>query len=124
VPFIFTLTIITNFYNRGQLCAEGFPLVGDAMYGGAIPQSIYIPHPSDKTDDASSKKRFVDSEMLALQCCELSFLDPVLKVREKRNRRESMFLPPLSGAEKWNKFRLKDAWWTPFLHIYGKEIDL
>ena len=29
---------------RGQLSAEGFPLVGDGFYGGAIPHTVFVPH--------------------------------------------------------------------------------
>ena len=117
------------------MAAEGFPLVGDAMYGGAIPQSIYVPHPSDndnpihRDDDGndenpSMKKKYRDSEMLALQCCELSFLSPETKEKKKKNNIETILVPPPSGKECWKTFRLEEAWWSPYLQKYNEYITL
>lgn len=82
---------------RGQLSAEGFPLVGDAQYGGATPVLGY-------TD-------FQPSEQLALQCCELEFLDPDIVL----NKWGEEIMTP---SDRWNKYRLETGWWTPFIEKY------
>jgi 23S rRNA-/tRNA-specific pseudouridylate synthase len=80
---------------RGQLSAIGFSLVGDARYGGALPAN----HTS------------AGSEKVALQCCELEFLDPDIIVKEDG----ILFM---QRSERWNRFRLERAWWTPLLQQY------
>lgn len=75
---------------RGQLAASGVPIVGDVPYGGArnIHDSIHL-EPTDK---------------LALQCYELSFVDPD-------------YLNETSWrlSKRRNRFRLRSAWWTELL---------
>lgn len=82
---------------RGQLAAEGYPLVGDVQYGGAIPVETEGYHAL--------------SDKLALQCCLLEFLDPDLMENENG---ETFTMP----SERWNQFRLEESWWSPHLHRY------
>lgn len=131
---------------RGQLSAEGFPLVGDVPYGGANPLSTFVPFPSsipspnespltsdthaDKNKDAretqmypdKSPKRFLDSEKLALQCCGLSFIAPQIKIERNADfgTETTTLVSPYYGEEQWKTFRLDDAWWSPFLHEHRK----
>jgi len=78
---------------RGQFASMGHPLCGDIMYGGA----------RDADDQHSPKANgYVNSELLALQCCELSFLDQL----SQRNR-----------------FRLERAWWSPALIEWNTGVD-
>lgn len=77
---------------RGQLAAEGFPLVGDAQYGG-VSASLDLPRHSKS------------SQLLALQCCELTFALPKFVPNGKR---EVTGIP----TDNWATFRLEDAWWT------------
>jgi 23S rRNA-/tRNA-specific pseudouridylate synthase len=83
---------------RGQFCAEGFPLVGDAQYGGAIPVPGYT--------------EFVPSEQLALQCCELEFLDPDVSVVKYDGTEGS------TPSDRWNRYRLDRSWWTPVIETF------
>jgi 23S rRNA-/tRNA-specific pseudouridylate synthase len=85
---------------RGQLSAMGFSLVGDAQYGGAIP--------ANKTN--------IGSEQLALQCCELEFLDP--DIVQKHDGTVS-----LNRSKRWNRFRLETAWWNPLLQQYQEQTN-
>ncbi len=78
---------------RGQLAAEGFPLVGDVQYGGAT-ASLELPR-NNKS-----------SQLLALQCCELSFALP--KFVPNGKAKEIIGIP----TDKWATFRLEDAWWS------------
>jgi 23S rRNA-/tRNA-specific pseudouridylate synthase len=91
---------------RGQFSAEGYPLVGDAQYGGAIPTS---PETGDEPD-----KRYTHSERLALQCSYLKFLDPdvVTNVRGDVN---------LLPSDRWNEYKLSDSWWAPLLEAYAED---
>ena len=105
---------------RGQLAAEGFPLVGDAQYGGAVPKSSsfwrekYRVYKGD--GDKNSGRAFgavvsyLDSEHLALQCCELKFLHPIFDGSDK-----------VRSSDRWNLFRLDQASWTPYLKRYQTE---
>lgn len=79
---------------RGQFAACYYPLVGDAQYGGA--------------------QAFCDQERLALQCCDLEFLDP--DVIAKHDGTTNM-----TRSQRWNRFQLKTAWWTPLLEKYERE---
>jgi 23S rRNA pseudouridine1911/1915/1917 synthase len=83
---------------RGQFCAEGFPLVGDALYGGAIPVPGYT--------------EFMPSEQLALQCCELEFLDPDISVVKYDGTEGS------TPSDRWNRYRLDRSWWTQFIETF------
>jgi 23S rRNA-/tRNA-specific pseudouridylate synthase len=82
---------------RGQLSASGFPLVGDAHYGGAVP----IKNPASPTG-------YDDSTLMALQCNELSFRLPTWV---KNNRKGSVEGKP---SKEWKTFSLDDqaAWWS------------
>lgn len=80
---------------RGQLSAAGYPLVGDAQYSGALPIDNYA-------DD------------LALQCCELEFLDPDEVEQEDGTTR-------LRRSDRWNRFRLEKAWWSPWLKDFTEQ---
>ena len=90
---------------RGQMAALGFPLVGDVQYGGAAVSS------SDDAGFASANK-----ERLALQCCELEFLDPDFITNKQGEVRG---IPSEEG--RWNRFRLDRAWWTPLIERYEEE---
>lgn len=94
---------------RGQLSALGFPLCGDAMYGGFMrdqPESLREGH----------QDGFMDSEMLALQCCELQFLDPDYEVSKKGKQ-------VAIRSDRINKFRLERAWLSPFIDKYSGNGD-
>ena len=95
---------------RGQLAAEGFPLVGDVQYGGAIPTSSDL----YRERCAGRCEGFLDSENLALQCCSLEFLDPQPPLNDD-NRKDS-------EEQCWNTFRLESAFWTPYLKRYNNDV--
>lgn len=86
---------------RGQLSTAGFPLVGDAPYGGAV----IVGEQEGKDDDDENHDR------LALQCCELEFLDPDMI----QHSNGTLSLKP---SARWNRFRLDRAWWTEPLEEY------
>ena len=88
---------------RGQCAVVGCPLVGDVQYGGART----VPNPDRSCHN-------IDSERLALQCCELEFLDPEL-------HEENDGSLTLKRGSTWNRFRLERAWWTPLLERYNEE---
>lgn len=96
---------------RGQLAACHYPLVGDVQYGGARPFSD-----EDIARYRNQHEYFLNSERLALQCCELDFVDPdvVTKYDGTTN---------MTRSERWNRFRLEKAWWTPLLEQYDKEMQ-
>ncbi|KAL3757190.1 hypothetical protein ACHAWU_007995 [Discostella pseudostelligera] len=94
---------------RGQLAAEGFPLVGDVQYGGAVPTTSSI----WKERCKGRVESFLDSECLALQCCSLEFLDPQHDVNSDQWKR----------LDKWLSFRLDSAFWSPFLHKFTSDIS-
>ena len=93
---------------RGQMAALGFPLVGDVQYGGAMASSSSS---AENAGFASANK-----ERLALQCCELEFLDPDFITNRKGEVRG---IPSEEG--RWNRFRLDRAWWTPLIEQYNEE---
>jgi len=97
---------------RGQLAAEGFPLVGDVQYGGAVPNtsSLYRERCEGRAEG------FLDSERLALQCCSLEFLDPRRGTDSDDGSGRAM------RSEQWNSFRLDSAFWTPSLDQYTKDM--
>lgn len=87
---------------RGQLAALGVPLVGDALYGGGVCETGAHRH---------LWKR------MALQCCELSFLEP--RWEETEGDETQKVLVP---SDKKCVFRLKNAWWAPFLEEYQRSV--
>lgn len=95
---------------RGQMSAEGFPLVGDIGYGGALPTPP-IPWGSD-----SITKSIKVPEKLALQCCQLEFIEPMY-CRDKKD--ELVGVP----SDTWKTFRLERAFWTPMLERYSAITD-
>jgi hypothetical protein len=98
---------------RGQLAAEGYPLVGDVQYGGAVPttSSLWRERCEGRVES------FLDSERLALQCCSLEFLDPRYDVGA-----DSDGSIRAKRSERWNTFRLDTAFWTPNIDQYSKDM--
>lgn len=90
---------------RGQLSAEGFPLVGDAQYGGAIPNV--------KEGEVKSTY-YIHSDDLALHCSQVEFLDPDVVTKHDGT---TVLVP----SDRWNTFRLEECWWTPLLEKYVVE---
>ena len=74
---------------RGQLAALGFPIVGDPLYGGGGQHST----------------------LMALQCCQLSFVKPKLLIHQS----EKIGLS-LDESEELFHFILNKAWWTEHLN--------
>lgn len=92
---------------RGQLSQMGFPLCGDAMYGG-----VNLSTPSVLTS-TSQPEGYEDSDRLALQCCELKFPDPdYVNTGGTKNKIVAI------ESERWNRFRLDEAWWSSHLDCY------
>lgn len=89
---------------RGQLAALGVPIVGDASYGGGVCETGAHRH---------LWKR------MALQCCELSFLEPRWEGSEGEGDEKAQVLVP---SDRKCIFRLKKAWWAPFLDEYGRSV--
>jgi len=83
---------------RGQLSTAGFPLVGDAQYGGFV----------------SLTTNYQQSARLALQCCKLEFLDPDVMVKTGGTE-------VLIRSQRWNTFELRTAWWTQLLETYMEQ---
>jgi 23S rRNA-/tRNA-specific pseudouridylate synthase len=59
---------------RGQLSTMGFPICGDAVYGGVAQCGNTSPPPKDtkKRIIQEQKPRYTNSEQLALQCCKFN----------------------------------------------------
>ena len=89
---------------RGQLSAEGFPLVGDAQYGGAIPYQCV-------KDGELKSTHYIHSDDLALHCSQLEFLDPNVVMKDDGTE-------ALVPSDRWNIFRLEGCWWRPLLEKY------
>lgn len=89
---------------RGQMSAEGFPLVGDIGYGGALPTPPI---------SGGVTKSIKVPEKLALQCCQLEFIEPKYHLKKKKD--EMVGVP----SDKWRSFRLDRAFWTPMLEDYS-----
>lgn len=94
---------------RGQLSTEGFPLVGDESYGGA-----------SNTKNNKYKSAYMTSAVLALQCCELSFMLPSKQQQQKEDTTENDEIDTPSSSD-WITHRLEDSWWTPFLNEYDNK---
>ena len=93
---------------RGQMSAEGFPLVGDIGYGGALPTP-----PTPVGSSGGVTKSIKVPEKLALQCCQLEFIEPKYHLKKKKD--EMVGVP----SDKWRSFRLDRAFWTPMLEDYS-----
>jgi RNA pseudouridylate synthase len=91
---------------RGQLAACNFPLVGDVQYGGAAQPSHFL-------------KPSLITERLALQCCALEFVDP--DIATGKRQRDGTY--PMMRSERWNRFRIETAWWTPLLNQYEQDLE-
>jgi Tfp pilus assembly major pilin PilA len=89
---------------RGQLAASHYPIVGDVQYGGA--QALPM-------TDACSVESL--NERLALQCCQLEFLDPDHAIDKNGEA-------TLIRSNRWNRFRIDQAWWTPLLQAYDTKM--
>jgi len=100
---------------RGQLAAMNFPLVGDVQYGGAVPSSstLWQKNYGNNQNPDREIQSYIDSEKLALQCCSLEFLDPKYSEDEPETNAKR--------SNKWNSFRLDNAFWTSFLQNYHDE---
>lgn len=92
---------------RGQFSTEGYPLVGDAQYGGAIP--------AERRVDDGRDQSYTHSERLALRCSYLRFLDPDIVTSEDGTE-------DLQPSNRWNEYRLDDSWWTPLLQQYKQVV--
>jgi 23S rRNA-/tRNA-specific pseudouridylate synthase len=92
---------------RGQFTTEGYPLVGDAQYGGAIP--------AERRVDDGLDQYYTHSERLALRCSYLRFLDPDVVTREDGTE-------DMQPSNRWNEYRLDDSWWTPLLQRYKQVV--
>lgn len=92
---------------RGQLAAMGLPIVGDEEYGGGVCQIRQHEHGWNR---------------LALQCCEVSFLEPKWEEKEGEGKEEheegKKHHKHLVPSDRQCFFRLSDAWWTEFLENY------
>ena len=91
---------------RGQLSSLGFPLVGDVLYGGA------------KKDTESSHMNITgyhDCKRLALQCCELSFVEPKISI-DNDSRRKIQY----KHSKNMLRWRVEKAWWTSAFEFYGQ----
>jgi Janus/Ocnus family (Ocnus) len=93
---------------RGQLSVEGFPLVGDAPYGGADPGI------ASQEDSRSAR--------LALQCCGLKFLDPDLRITQSSKKGRINQATKMVPSTRWNQYQLDSAWWTSLLHQYAESM--
>jgi 23S rRNA-/tRNA-specific pseudouridylate synthase len=115
---------------RGQLSQLGFPIVGDEQYGGAVP----LPVGTDPEDGEDRKQRQQQQQLwqglpqqgkppqqqlLALQCCQLSFLDADYETawNPKKRARIARGRPNQEGRRV--EARLDEAWWTPILREHS-----
>ncbi|CAB9496187.1 Sex-regulated protein janus-B [Seminavis robusta] len=89
---------------RGQLSAEGYPLVGDVPYGGAEPR------------ESSYESKY--GTTLALQCCRLNFLDPDIRTFQTKKKGNINKVDKMIPSKGWNEYELNSAWWTPILALY------
>lgn len=82
------------------------------QYGGAVPNtsSLY------KERCKGRAESFLDSELLALQCSSLEFLDPQHNMTSDGLEKKKM-----KRSETWKSFRLDTAFWTPFVARYSAD---
>jgi Janus/Ocnus family (Ocnus) len=121
---------------RGQLSQLGFPLVGDELYGGAVASttpswsSLGGEHLGSMTgyDDQSlgapqlpqqPRQPRPQQRALALECCQLSFVDAVYETSWNRKRRREIVRGRPNREGRRVEARLEAAWWTPLLQEYG-----
>lgn len=106
---------------RGQLSQLGFAVVGDEQYGGAVPLSL---HDSNESSDDGHGDQLGDipqQQLLALQCCQLSFLDADYETAWNKKLRKNGTQGRANQVGRWVEARLEDAWWTQFLQDYGPD---
>jgi 23S rRNA-/tRNA-specific pseudouridylate synthase len=90
---------------RGQLSRLGFPLVGDELYGGAIPVNV------DKSNNP---------QLLALQSSHVGFWDAdYTEVWHQRRRKNVTQGIPSKAA--WVESSLDRAWWSSILEQEGAD---
>ena len=87
----------------------GFPLCGDAMYGGVNLSTQSLSTTSQRQGYTDG---FIDSDCLALQCCELRFPDPEYETVGTKNKIVAI------QSDRFNHFSLDEAWWSPYLERY------
>jgi hypothetical protein len=113
---------------RGQLSEMGFPIVGDEQYGGAIPLSDDSGSYEGgnvnqwKEGDVATEESpgsLAEPQLLALQCCGLSFPEPEYESVWNQKRRKEV----VQGLPNKNILRtrvsLNRAWWTALLENHG-----
>ncbi|KAG7356419.1 RNA pseudouridylate synthase [Nitzschia inconspicua] len=93
---------------RGQLSELGFPIVGDEQYGGAIPW----------TDRDHYQGTSSSTQLLALQCCDLSFPDVDYETTWNRKRCRDIVLGTPNNARPRIQASLSRAWWTSPVEKY------
>ena len=86
---------------RGQLATLGFPLCGDSLYGG----SLILSSIDESAADNDKLGGYKESKCLCLQCCELSFRNPI-------------------EDDHMDTFRLEEAWWSTWLQEYDQDPPL
>ncbi len=101
---------------RGQLSTLGFSLCGDAMYGGTSPLETKSSNETISSLRQGHADGYLNSEKLALQCCELQFLDPDY-IENKKGEEMAV------RSKRVNRFRLQKAWWTPLIDKYKSETE-
>lgn len=89
---------------RGQLGELGFPIVGDEQYGGAVPSS--------EVDTYQGAHSSISPQLLALQCCELSFPEAEYKTVWSKKRRKDIIHGVPCGSRSRIQASLSQAWWT------------
>jgi 23S rRNA-/tRNA-specific pseudouridylate synthase len=96
---------------RGQLSELGFPIVGDEQYGGADP-ALGV----DDCETYQGAPSFEQPQLLALQCCELSFPKADYQSLWSKKRRKDV----IQGVPSHDKLHvsLNRAWWTCLLEKY------
>jgi Janus/Ocnus family (Ocnus) len=96
---------------RGQLSELGFPIVGDEQYGGAIPD--------DETNETYQGAAFAqDPQLLALQCCELSFPDAEYETKWNKKRHRDVVQGFPSQTKPRVHASLNRAWWTTAIETH------
>jgi 23S rRNA-/tRNA-specific pseudouridylate synthase len=99
---------------RGQLSELGFPIVGDEQYGGADP-SLAVADGATYQGASSIEH----PQLLALQCCELSFPDADYHaIWSKKQHKDVIQGVPSQDKPKIHA-SLDRAWWTCLLEKYN-----